>query len=95
MSRTRCSAPALLRRAGTTFVFATMDPGSAAHHAAKSGALHSIRGTQTKSYYGIIPEQPAGLNPESRDSGFALRAPWNDGDHAAAFLPSPNASASR
>src|SRR5664279_336424 len=26
----------------------------------------------------VIPGQSAGLNPESRDSGFALRAPRND-----------------
>src|SRR3981081_2656714 len=26
----------------------------------------------------VIPGQPAGLNPECRDAGFALRAPRND-----------------
>jgi drug/metabolite transporter (DMT)-like permease len=29
-------------------------------------------------YVAVIPGQPAGLNPESRDSGFALRAPRHD-----------------
>src|ERR1700731_953298 len=28
----------------------------------------------------VIPGQPAGLNPESQDSGFALRAPRNAGN---------------
>jgi hypothetical protein len=32
----------------------------------------------------VIPEQPAGLNPESRDSGFTLRVPRNDGTCGAA-----------
>jgi hypothetical protein len=46
VSRTRCSALALLRRAGTvTNTAFRYDPGLAAHHAAKSGALRSIRGT--------------------------------------------------
>ena len=37
----------LLRRAGThSNNKQRMDPGSAAHHAAKSGALRSIRGTE-------------------------------------------------
>src|SRR5437762_2046971 len=57
VSRTRCSASsALLRRAGTHPFARTMDPGSAAHHAARHSAsktrvnalvaLRSIRGTQ-------------------------------------------------
>jgi len=29
----------------------------------------------------VIPGQPAGLNPESRDSGSALRASRNDGSN--------------
>jgi hypothetical protein len=33
------------RRAGTHSQVNKMDPGSAAHHAAKGGALRSIRGT--------------------------------------------------
>jgi hypothetical protein len=43
----RGAAPfALLRRAGTHHgASGTMDPGSAAHHAAKSGAMRGIRGT--------------------------------------------------
>jgi hypothetical protein len=46
VSRTRCSAfSAVHRRAGTHLRMMFMDPGSAAHHAAKRGTLRSIRGT--------------------------------------------------
>jgi hypothetical protein len=37
----------LLRRAGTYLNACKVDPGSAAHHAAKGGALRSIRGTNS------------------------------------------------
>jgi hypothetical protein len=43
--RTRAAPFALLRRAGTYLDTCKVGPGSAAHHAAKCGALRSIRGT--------------------------------------------------
>ena len=49
----------LLRRAGTHATFAAVGPGAAAHHAARGGALRSIRGTS-----GLARVEPFLLQPQ-------------------------------
>ena len=79
VSRTRCSALSLRRRAGTHF-HCSMDPGSAAHRAANHSAsktrvnalmaLRSIRGTlaATPPRFRRHPEEPRILRGVSKDA---------------------------
>jgi hypothetical protein len=78
VSRTRCSALRAAPQSRDLYRRCEMDPGSAAHHAAKSGALRSIRGTAAypaRSRVSRTRRSVLHAAPQSRDP-FRRQARW-------------------
>src|ERR1039458_1666669 len=80
----------LATTAKSTSAMSAQDRSSAFPGGSISSGAPAASSTRRRSGDGlqaVIPGQPAGLNPESRDSGFALRAPRNDDPNSIILHP--------